>query len=735
MINEYTGKVQKVIYKTDEFMIAVFELESGSTFTITGNMYGIDNDADLTVIGEWVKHPKYGEQFQVNEWKRPIPKTKDQVVAFLKSGLIKGVRGKRAVDIVNALGQDAIQIIKNDGEKALDGIKGIGKKTASKIVKSIKDTFEVQEIISQLSHYGITANMTLKLYKEYGSDTVKMIQQNPYRLTDIDGVGFIIADEIARKMGIMPTSGYRINAGVRFVLRRICQEKGHSFVFEDELIKETLTALNHNTNDVDEHVVEDNIIEAISLLEEKDLVVEQEKVYPKFLFQYEEGLALKLSKMKVERDGEAMSFIDKQIKKYQAEHGIILAEKQREAVKTLLTEQTLVLTGGAGTGKTTVVKAMIDVYKAINPKAVINMVAPTGRASKRLEEATDHDAMTIHRLIGYRQGELPEYNDQNKLPSDLVVVDEVSMADLQITYYLINALEKDAKVLFIGDADQLPSVGSGNVLNDLIKSGIPTIRLTEIFRQAEQSQIVLNGHRINNGQPLLIDQSKDDFYFIRQKDPKRISDLIVKSAVRFIELGYSLEDILILSPMRKGDCGINVLNDRLREVLNPKNPYKEELKFKQRFFREGDKIMQNRNNMDKDIYNGEIGIVKSITKELNEDEEKIDVMYCEFDNKIVKYHRDDCNQLDVAYAITIHKSQGGEAPIVITPITTSHYVMLARNLYYTGITRATEKVVLIGTDQAMNIAIQNDQVAKRNSRLDERIRNYREHYEALLESN
>lgn len=734
---EYTGRVKHIIFKADDFIIAFFETYDGSSFKITGNMYGIESDANLTIKGKWTIHPKYGKQLQIEEWKRPVPKTKDQIVAFFRSGLINGVGKKRAIEIVDYLGENAIQIIKENGVQVLKEIKGIGEKTAQGIVESVRRTFEAQEIISQLSSYGITANLTLKLYKQYGSDTVRKVQENPYCLTEIDGIGFIMADEIARRMGILPTSGYRIRACIKYVLNRICHEKGHSFVEEKELIKETLIALNHNAKE-DEKVNEDDLIQSIYALEEKVLVIENDKVYPKYLFEYEVKLAQKLSqlaKTKGSWDGEAMPFLETHIKKYQAKNRIILADKQREAIKRLMTEQVLILTGGPGTGKTTVVKAMIDIYKEINPKAVIRLCAPTGRASRRLEEATGYEAMTIHRLIGYRQGDLPEFNAKNKLAGDLIIVDEVSMADLQITYWLINALEYNAKVLFIGDVDQLPSVGSGNVLHDLIQSGLPTVQLTDVFRQAEESQIVTNAHRINNGKTLLIDSDKNDFYFIKQEDPVRISELIIKSAKRFTELGYSLEDILVLSPMRKGDAGTNVLNERLRDVLNPKSNQKQELKLNQRFFREGDKVMQNRNNTDKDVFNGEIGIVRSITKELNSDDEYIDVMYCEFDDKIIKYYRDDCKELELAYAITIHKSQGGEAPIVIMPVTTSHYIMLARNLYYTGITRAKEKVVLIGTDKAMNIAIKNNQVIKRNSQLDKRIMQYKHYNTALLNIN
>src|SRR5690625_414810 len=730
-MKDYTGKVTSVLFQNDDFMIGVLTTDDNLEVKFTGNIYGVNKDEDLTLKGEWINHSKYGEQLKVHEWKRPIPKTKEQIIAFLGSGLVKGVGKKRAIDIVEKLGNDAITIINNKEEEALAGIKGIGKKTATNIVESIKATFEVQKIITELLRYGIPANLTLKLYKNYGSETALMVKQNPYTLTEIDGVGFHKADEIARNIGILPTSGYRVKACIDFILSRICHQKGHTYVNEEELVNETLSTLNHNSS-MNEQVYEEELMQSIYSLEDRTLVIENELVYPKYLFKYEEGLARKLSRMRECRDGEALSFLDERIKKYQKKNQIILADNQRQAIKLMMEEQLLVLTGGPGTGKTTVVKAVIDIYKNENPNSVVMLTAPTGRASQKLSDSTGYNAMTMHRAIGYRQGELPEYHDGNKLEVDLLVIDEMSMVDLQIAHWTFNALPRHTKVLFIGDTDQLPSVGSGNVLYDVIRSGITTIELTEIFRQAEESQVITNAHRINNGQSLLIDKEKDDFYFIHEENLERMCSLIVLSAIRFTTLGYDLEDILILSPMRKGEVGTHLLNERLRDKLNPKEPNKSEFVVGKSFFRTGDKVLHNTNNREKDVYNGEIGIVKEISKERNEDNNKIiDVMICDYDGKKVKYYKEDCIELELGYAITIHKSQGGEAPIIIMPVTTSHYVMLARNLYYTGVTRAKEKVVLIGSEQAMNIAINNNKTSKRNSKLSERIKYQTEHIRNL----
>lgn len=733
---ELAGKITYVIYKNNDFLVAWFETVEGERIKITGNMFGIEEKEKIIVRGEWVNHQRFGKQFQVKEWERPIPTTKDGVIAFLSSGLVKGVGKKRAIDIVNKLGDKAIEIINQEGEKALEGIKGIGKKTAQKIAASIKETFEVQNIISQLSVYGLSTNLILEFYKEYGSESIEKVKENPYRLLKFNGVGFLKADEIARKIGFNLTSSHRINACVKYELNELCYPNGHCYIELDILIQKVLSTLNHNVKEEDK-VDRDFLMQFIHNLEDRVLVIDGEKVYPKRLFEYEEKVAKKLSIMcNLKSETIPSHEIDRYIKKYQTKNKIILAEKQREAVKRMLQEQVLVLTGNPGTGKTTVVKAIVEIYKEIHPDAIIRLCSPTGRASKKLSEATGYPAFTLHSTIGFRGYDVePIYNEDNLLPVSLLIVDEVSMIDLPLAYMMLSALDRHTKILLIGDVDQLPSVGVGNFLSDIIKAGIPTVRLTEIFRQASESQIITNAHRINQGMSLLIDKEKDDFYFIEQHDPVKISNLIIRSVLRFIELGYSIENILVLSPMHKGEVGVAVLNEKLRETLNPASSTKNEIKVGNRLFREGDKVIQLVNNPDKEVYNGEIGVIKTITQEVNADDEEIDVVYCIFNNKLIKYYRDELAELDLGFCMTIHKAQGGEAPIVIMPATMNHYRMLTRNLYYTGITRAKEKVVLIGTQKAMNRAIQNNQVTKRNTQLNLRIMQYRQHLNRYIPPN
>jgi len=690
---------------------------------VKGSLYGVEKGEKLIVNGKWESHPKYGKQFSIEHWERPIPNTKDQVIAFLSSSLVKGCSTKQAVVIADKLGENAVEIINKLGEDAVTDIRGIGKKRASQIVGSIRSTFEIQKIISSLLIYGITANMAMKAYKHFGSDTLNILSKNPYRLIELKLVSFLSADEIARKMGIMPLSTFRIDSCLEFVLKKICFDYGHCYVQEDELFTEVLRALNHNA--LSDQIVElQDVQQSIYRLEDKTIIIENNCVYPKFLYRYEDKLAEKLSYMKGSTGGEALPFLNNLIVNYQRKNQLILAEQQREAVRLLFKEQTLVLTGGPGTGKTTTVKSMLDIYKIVYPKARIALAAPTGRASRKLSEVTGMEASTMHKLIGYRQGEAPEYNAENKLGIDFLIIDEMSMVDIQLASLVLDALPKETTVVFVGDIDQLPSVNPGNVLSDLIKASIPTVKLTEVFRQAQESQIVTNAHRINKGKSLLIDQEKNDFYFIERENPQEVAQLIVLSVKRFLSLGYSLSDILVLSPMKKGPTGTQLLNEMIRDSINPSTPHKSELIVGKKLFREGDKVIQVQNNESKNLSNGDIGIVVRITKEKNVDGELEDVLICDFTGRAATYNRDEISQIELAYAITIHKSQGGESPIVIIPVTTSHYVMLARNLIYTGLTRAKERMVFVGTSKAMNIAIANDKITKRNSRLSERILSY-----------
>lgn len=702
----------------NDFCIANFKPEAGEDFAIKGSLFGVHTDERITVYGKWVVHSKHGKQFEIEHWERPLPKTKEQIVSFLSSKFVKGCGKKKAEAIVQKLGEQTLDRIMNDGMNCLVGIKGIGAKYATQIADSIKANFEIQQIMMALLPFGITAETVTKAYKKWGSECVKIIHRNPYMLTEIRLIRFLKADEIAKSIGVNSDSPYRLNAALHYVLNDMCYGRGHCYVPSSELIT---TAV-----DVLKDVSDDALLSELQLMSAHEQVIwEEDNIYPAHLYVYENKLAHKLACM-TNRSGGAMPSVENSIKQYQMKHGIVLAEKQREAIREMFRQQILIVTGNPGTGKTTVVNAMIETYRQQNPNAKIGLCAPTGRAARKLGELTGLDSETIHMMIGFRQGKEPAYDEEIPLPFDLIFVDEVSMKDLQLAHYLFQAIGPNTKVVLIGDSDQLPSVGPGNVLHDMIAAGIPHVRLTEIFRQAQESQIVMNAHRINRGEQIVIDKNKDDFFFIEQPEPERIAHLIERSVLRFLEKGYKIEDILVLSPMKKGVIGTEELNQRLQQAINPPSPDKEQWEVGGRIYRQHDKVIQTRNDYDRQVLNGDIGTVIGTTVIKDENGELTDEkgLVCDFQGREIIYKKEDLRNLQLAYAITIHKAQGGQAPIVIMPVSTSHYVMLVRNLIYTGLTRAERIGVMLGTKKALNIAINNNKAVQRNTRLTQRIQSF-----------
>ncbi|MBY9079600.1 ATP-dependent RecD-like DNA helicase [Paenibacillus sp. HN-1] len=701
----------------NNYGIAQWMPENGAEpYAIKGNLFGLNKKELVTIFGRWEHHPKYGDQFAIEHWERPLPKTKDQIASFLASKFVKGCGKKRAELIVQYLGDRALERIMAEGAGCLAGIKGVGAKNASKIAESIKDNFEIQQIMMTLLPYGITADTITKIYKQWGAECVDIVRRNPYKLTDIHLIGFSKADEIAGAIGISSDSPYRLNASLQYVLNDMCYGGGHCFIPEGELIERTFELL--------QNVTEGDLLTELQLMSAHEQVIwEDDRVYPKHLYVYEKKVAYKLACM-ANRASEAMpnfehTIRELNIREYQFKHGIVLADKQREAIRELFRQQLLIVTGNPGTGKTTVVRAMIEVYKKQFPEARIGLCAPTGRAARKLGELTGMDSETIHMMLGFRPGADPTYGEDMPLPYDLIIVDEVSMKDLQLAYYFFQAIGTNTKVVLIGDSDQLPSVGPGNVLHDMIAAGVPHVRLTEIFRQAQESQIVMNAHRINRGESIVIDKNKDDFFFIEQVDPDRTAHLIVRSVLRFLEKGYKLEDILVLSPMKKGIIGTEELNRALQAAVNPPAAGKVELVIREHIYRQGDKVIQVRNDYNKRILNGDIGTVTGTEFLRNEDGELTDELglVCEFQGRTVTYSKHELKDVWLAYAITIHKAQGGQAPVVIMPVSSSHYVMLARNLIYTGLTRAERVCAMIGTRKALNIAVGNNKLIQRNAGL------------------
>lgn len=716
------GKIEFFLHQNEEFAVAKFKSDAGPEFRLNGNLYGTDKGESIVVYGDWSIHPKYGKQFAVERWERPIPKTVKQIEAYLSSKYVKGCGKKRAELIVQHLGDQALDRLMKEGSLCLWGIKGISEKQAQQIADSVQATFEMQNVMMALLPYGLTPNLIAKVHKKFGTECMEIIQKNPYRLTEIELIGFLKADEIAMKVGVSAESPYRLNACLHHVLWELCYGNGNCYVSEDELVHQALLALNHNEKQL---VQEESVRYELDMMAAHEQVVwEEGVVYPKHLYVYETRLAHKMACLAGRSGGAMPSGVEAIIRQYQAQQGIVLAEKQREAIRELFRRQLLVVTGNPGTGKTTVVRAMIHAYQKQYPKHRIGLCAPTGRASRKLAELTGLDAETIHMTLGFRPGEEPEFGEDMPLPVDLLIADEWSMTDLQLSYYLFQAISNRTKVVIIGDTDQLPSVGPGNVLHDMLAAGVPHVRLDEIFRQARDSQIIMNAHRINQGQMIQIDHTKDDFFFIEEEVPERIAVWIEKSVQRLLKKGYSVEDVLVLSPMKQGPIGTIELNRRLQAVINPPVPDKEEWVTKERVFRQGDRVIRERkNDYQKKVLNGDMGTVVGIRPILDEKGQPTDEkgLVCTFYGREVIFAKDELRYLNLGYAATVHKAQGGQAKAVIMPVSTAHYVMLQRNLFYTGMTRAERMFVAIGTRKALVTAIRNNKITKRNTRLRERI--------------
>ncbi|MGF7186536.1 exodeoxyribonuclease V alpha subunit [Desulfitispora alkaliphila] len=628
---------------------------------------------------------------------------------YLASDLVKGVGKVTAKKIVENFGEESLQVCQKEPER-LTLIKGISLKKAEEIKKNITEALEFQQVMMDLLPLGLTVKMSIKAYQKFGSNAVALIKENPYLLTKIPQVGFIKADQIAKNFNADPTSLDRVMAALEHLLFEEANSKGNLYSEREDLVSKCLELLNREQS---EKLVDHNqVISALQQgAEQGKLILEGNNVYLSTFHFWECESAQRVKSLAVDNMREKEKEIEKELDGYQSRTGVLLTSHQQLAVKQAFEKKLSIVTGGPGTGKTQTIRAIIDIWSSLNQEAKILLAAPTGRAARRMKELTGMEAVTIHRMLGIGRGDDADIFED--VVADLIVIDEFSMVDIQLFYQLITAVDENTSLVFVGDTDQLPSVGPGNVLQDLIRAEIPCVVLNEIFRQARESQIVTNAHRVNSGDNLEVDQSKGDFFFIQESDGERVVELILKSVVRLIDAGYSAEDIQVLAPMKKTETGIDNLNKLIQKALNPQHINKRQIETKKEIYRVGDKVMQTVNNYDKEVFNGDVGVVYQIDEEQN--------LEVSFDDKIIKYTKDQLEELALAYAITVHKSQGSEYPVVIMPITTQHYVMLARNLLYTGITRAKEKVVLIGTKKAVNIAIQNNRVLKRKTGLTERI--------------
>jgi exodeoxyribonuclease V alpha subunit len=713
------GLLEKISYHNEEndFVVAKLrEKEKRELTTIVGNLSGVNPGESLKLTGKWVHNKRFGEQFQVESFEVTVPATLHGIQRYLASGLIKGVGPIMSERIVEKFGLDTLEVIEKTPEK-LSEVEGIGPKRVSMIRKAWVEQKEVKEIMIFLQGHGVSAAYSAKIYKQYGDQSIEIVKENPYRLAhDIYGIGFVTADKIAQNLGVDRNSLIRAKAGLIFVLNQLTEE-GHVYYPEDQLIRKAKEILS-----VDGEI----IIRAVrELTKEKELFLEdldpEGNLRAAFLAPFyaaETGIARKLIHLRESPSNVRPIHPEKAIEWVQQKLNIELAQGQKEAILLAARSKVLIITGGPGTGKTTLITAILRIFQQL--KLRILLAAPTGRAAKRMNEATGWEAKTIHRLLEYSPHKGGFKKDEDDiLEADVVIIDEASMVDTLLMHHLLSAIPSHAHLILVGDVDQLPSVGPGNVLKDIIKSGkFTVVKLTEIFRQAQESMIVVNAHKVNQGQfPVLkeIDKPEEtDFQFIQEEDPEKILQNILDLCSERIprQFGFHpLKEVQVLAPMHKGTIGVANLNIELQKRLNPGQSGITRGTWS---FRIGDKVMQIVNNYDKDVFNGDIGWIS----EINPEEREVAI---DFDGRRVPYDYSDLDEVILAYAISVHKSQGSEYPAVILPVVTQHYMLLQRNLIYTGITRAKKLVVMIGTKRALAIAIRNNKPQRRYTLLSERL--------------
>lgn len=728
------GTIEHIIYMNEENGYTVCELSCDNEDIIAvGCMPFVKEGEIIKVTGKWSVHPEYGEQLKIESYEKIMPQTRDAILKYLSSGVIKGIGASTASRIVDKFGEQTFEVIKNNPEK-LSSIKGISSQRALKIAAEFRQQNELREVVMFLQRFGISPNFAAKIYRVFGSDTIKNIMQNPYRLADeIDGIGFKKADRIASSLGIDPASEFRVASAVRYILTEAASS-GHTFLPED-ILKNSLSRL----LGIGEEPISKGIMRMIfdDKIRIENTREDGRRVYLAPFLMAEQNVARKLSELcsvKIHLD---MQKFDKKLRNIQIEEGIIFADMQREAIQQALCNGVTIITGGPGTGKTTIIKAIISLYK--NEGFKIALAAPTGRAAERMSLATGFEAKTIHRLLEYgyedyeNTGENMPFkrNEDNPLDFDLIIVDEFSMVDILLMNNLLKAVKPSTRLILVGDADQLPSVGPGNVLKDLIKCGmIRVVRLKEIFRQAAQSLIVLNAHRINRGEMPDLTCKEKDFFYIRRENPNSIISTIVDLCLRRLPSYYGydpIRDIQIIAPSRKGPAGILNLNIELQKALNPHEPDKAEKQMRDYVFREGDKVMQIKNNYDliwqrkndditgRGIFNGQCGRIETI----NHEQQIIKVIFDE--DKIAEYDFSILDELEMAYAMTVHKSQGSEFPVVIIPAYPCSHFLMTRNLLYTAVTRAKELVLVVGMEEVISHMVGNDRVALRYSGLAEKL--------------
>ena len=698
--------VGRITYQNPENGYSVLKVKVkgyNDLVTLVGNLLEVPVGSVLLCRGEWKVDKCYGSQFVAATWEETMPATVYGIEKYLGSGLVKGIGPRFARAIVQRFGTETIDIIETEIERLYE-VPNIGRKRVAKIRESWEKQKDIKNVMLFLQGYGVSTAYAAKIYREYGKESIEKVRENPYRLADdIWGIGFKTADGIAAKMGYEKEDPRRCRSGILYTLGQLSDE-GHVYAGEEQLVKTAGQLL-----EAGETAIRDTLA---GMLQAEDLILDKDAIYLPPFYHAECGTSRRLRDL-AESTGRSLFDGLFDPSSLTAETGIEYDEVQLAAIRQAVTSKVMVLTGGPGTGKTTTTQGIIAALKKAGLRVLL--AAPTGRAAKRMSEATGMEAKTIHRLLEYNPQDGYKRNDENPLEGDALIVDECSMIDILLMNNLLKAVPVGMRLVFVGDIDQLPSVGAGNVLRDIIDSQrIPVVRLVRIFRQAQKSRIVMNAHTINQGRFPDTSNGRDtDFFFMREDDPERAAETIVRLVKERLPRAYreSPDRIQVLTPMQRGVVGAANLNLLLQQALNPSGP---SLSRGGYTYRQGDRVMQLRNNYDKDVFNGDLGYIREVDTE--ERTLKVD-----FDGKWVEYDVTELDELTLAYATTIHKAQGSEYPIVVMPVLMTHFVMLQRNLIYTGITRAKKICVLLGAAKALAYAVRNVSVLKRNTRLKERL--------------